>query len=250
MNTELFKAIGLTPGEIKVYFALLKLGEATIGPLSKQAKVTAAKTYVVLEKLKEKGLVTSIIKSGTTYFQLLHPNRIIDFLGEKEASLQQQKAEIKKLIPSLVAQQKQEATQYATVYETVNGMRTLYDGVVVYLQKKKEDFIGFTLGEDYQSKEANLFFKQYDVKRREAGVKIRLIGTEYQRRFYEKEHAKDTHIEIRFIDRAVPHGVIIWGDNVAILLWHDIPTAFVIHSKQNADSYRKFFNDLWKIAKK
>ena len=234
----------------KVYLAILGLGESTIGPITQKAGVTASKTYSILEKLKKKGLVTSIIKQGTIYFQVLNPNRILDYLDEKAKKITEEKAEIKKLLPQLISKQKPVERQYATVYETFGGIKTLYDEMLEYEKKSGEDFICFTLGEEYQNDEANLFFMQYDRKRKEAGIKTRIIGLEEQRSFYKKTFGANPNITFRFVKQAIPTGVLIFGDNVATLLWKEVPTAFVIHSKQNADVYKKFYESLWKIAKR
>ena len=89
-----------------------------------------------------------------------------------------------------------------------------------------------------------------DAKRRDLGIRTKLIGLENQRTFLQQEYGNNPNIEIRYLKHAVPTGVIIYDDKVATLLWHDIPTAFVINSRQNADMYRKFFYDMWKIAKR
>ena len=248
MDIKVLRDLGFTEGEIKVYLALIEFGESTIGPISKKANITSAKTYPILEKLIQKGLITYVIKSGTKYFQVLNPNRILNFLDEKEKNLKEQRKEIKELIPKLEFQKKQE--QYATVYESFNGIKTLYNEILEYLSKNKENFIGFTLGEGYEKQEVNIFFKNYDRKRKELGIKTLLIGPLEQKEFIDKNYKKDNNIEIRYVKQAVPTGVIIWGDNVATLLWHDIPSAFVIHSKQNAEVYKKFFWEFWKISKK
>jgi sugar-specific transcriptional regulator TrmB len=244
METKILEDIGFTQGEIKVYFALLELGESTIGPISKKSCVTPAKTYPILEKLKGKGLITSIIKSGTNFFQLLNPNRILNFLDEKEKRIGEQKEEIKKILPQLSTLQKTEAEQFATIYETFNGIKTLYGEILEYLNKNKEDFIGFTLGGEYQGKQANLFFKNYDAKRKSLGIKTKLLGLESQRDYLEKNYHKNKNIEIKYISHSLPTGVIIFDNKVATLLWNEKPIAFVIHSKQNAESYRNFFKDL------
>ncbi len=249
MDTKILEEIGFTAGETKVYFSLIGLGESTIGPLSKKAKVTPAKVYPILDKLKEKGLITHVIKSGTKYFQVLNPNRILNYLEDREKKLHNQKKEIKELIPTLISQQKQEAEQYATVYETFNGIKTLYDEILDFFYKNKEDFIGFTLGEEYKDKLVNIFFKNYDAKRKDLKIKTKLIGLEHQREFLIKEYGKNPNVKIKYLSHAVPTGLIIYGDKVATILWHDTPSAFVVHSKQNADAYRRFFNDMWKIAK-
>ncbi len=249
MDTKILEEIGFTQGQIKVYMALIQLGESTIGPISKKAKVTPAKVYPILEKLKDKGLITHVIKSGTKYFQALNPNRILDYMEDKEKKLHAQKTEIKDLIPTLVSQQESEAIQYATIYESYNGIKTLYDEILDYLHKNNQEFIGFTLGGEYQTKQANLFFKNYDAKRRNLKIKTKLIGLEHQKKFLQKEYGKYPNVKIKYLKHAVPTGLIIWDDKVATLLWHEVPSAFVIHSKPNAEAYRKFFNDMWKIAR-
>lgn len=249
MDTKVLEEIGFTRGEIKVYLALIELGESTIGPISKKSMITPAKVYPILEKLKLKGLITSVIKSGTNYFQAFKPDRILNYLDEKEKRISAQKEEIKEFIPQLIAQQKKEAQQYAAVYESFNGIKTLYKEILECLKEKNEDFIAFTLGNEFQNEQANIFFKNYGAKRRSMGIKTRLIALQHQKKFLKKEYGKDKNIDIRYLKHAIPTGLIIFDDKVATLLWGDIPTAFVIHSKQNANVYRKFFDDMWKIAK-
>lgn len=61
---------------------------------------------------------------------------------------------------------------------------------------------------------------------------------------------KDKNISIKYLLYKLPTGVIIFGNKVATLTWQEIPRAFVIHSKQVAESYKSFFESMWKIAKK
>ena len=218
MDTRILEEIGFTKGEIKVYFALLELGEATIGPISKASGITPAKTYLILEKLKKKGLITHIIKSRTKYFQAFNPNRLLKFLEEKKKRITTEEQEIKKIIPQILAKQKKEAEQSAAVYESFNGIKTLYNEILEYLTKTKQDFIGFTLGDEYKNKQANIFFKNYDAKRKKLCIKTKLIGLETQRTFLQKEYGANPKIEIRFLKHAVPTGVIIFDDKVATLV--------------------------------
>ncbi len=250
MKTEILEKIGFTRGEIKVYLALIELGESSIGPLSKKSGVTPAKVYGIIEKLKGKGLITTVIKSDARHFQAFNPDRLLDFLEDKEKEVIQQKNEIRELIPGLVSKQGKGAEQNAQVYETIGGIRALYDEIIEYLGESKEDFIGFTLGDEYENTKANMFFKNYDAKRRKLGIKIKLLALKSQMDFLKKKYGKDRNIEIRYSKHSLPTGLIIFGDRVATLIWGDVPTAFVIQSKQNADVYRKFFSDVWKSSAK
>lgn len=252
MDTRVLLEIGFSPGEIKVYFALLELGETTIGPLSKKAQVTPAKIYDIIEKLIKKGLVTTIIKSGTKYFQSADPKQIIRLLNEKKNKIDEQKKEFKNLLPQIEIKKKlAEDIQTAQIYQTFEGIRTLYNEILETLKETKEDFVSFTLGgEEYQNKESGYFFQEYDTKRRAAKIKIRLLGHESQRKFLKSITQEDKNIQVKYLQYKMPTGVIIFGDRVATLIWKNIPTAFVIRSKQTAQSYKQFFEDMWNVAKK
>ena len=94
------------------------------------------------------------------------------------------------------------------------------------------------------------FFEHYDLKRKEKGIKTKLIGIESQRKFFKEDYLKKANLEVKYLPYAsVPQGVIIIGDRIATMLWSKNPVAFVIQSKQTAEAYRKFFWDMWKIAK-
>lgn len=251
MNTSILEDIGFSKGEVKVYFALLELGEATIGSIAKKSGVTAAKTYPILDKLAKKGLTTSVIKSDTQHFQAFNPKRILDYMEDKKKKIETEETEIKKLLPSLLAKQTKEAVHSARVYESYNGLKALYEEIIDYLTKSEEDFIAFTLGDEYNDETLVQFFDHYDFKRKRLGIKTKLIGIEYQKKFFDKINLKGKNLEIKYLPYAsVPQGVIIFDDKVATMVWGKNPVAFVVQSKQVAESYKKFFWELWKIAKK
>jgi sugar-specific transcriptional regulator TrmB len=248
ISTALLEDVGFTKGEIRVYFALLELGSSSIGNIARDSGITAAKVYPILDKLIKKGLATYIIKSDTKYFEAATPERIIEYLDEQKNKLEEKRTALKKILPELLLKKKLKERQTATVYETFDGIKTLYNEILGSLQKTKQDFIGFTLGEEYPA-EANIFFKNYDAKRRQLKIKTKLIGMESQRNFLAKNYPKTKYLEIHYIQQTLPSGIIIWRNKVATLIWKEIPTAFVIESKQNAEVYRKFFLELWKTAK-
>ncbi len=250
MKTEILEEIGFSKGEVKVYFALVELGQITIGPLSKKADVTPAKVYPILDKLIRKGLVSEVIKSGTKYFEAASPKRILDYLNEKSKKVEEQKKEIKEIIPMIEEKRKlSRDVSKAEVYQGFEGIRTLYNEILDVLTQKKEDFISFVLGEEeYKHEESKYFFQEYDTKRRNLGIKLRLISYIGQKKFLKEITDHDKNITVRYLPFRVPTGVIVYRNKVATLIWGEIPTAFVIQSKEAAKAYREFFEDMWKIA--
>lgn len=251
MNTELLENIGFTKGEAKVYFSLIELGESTIGPISKKSNVTVSKTYPILDKLTRKGLVTSVIKSSTSYFQAYNPGRILNYIRSKKKKLEEDEEKIKNVLPMLIQKQKFEARNSAVVYESYDGLKSLFDEMIEILKKNREDFIAFTLGEEYENPTLSNFLKRYDLIRKHFGIKTKLIGVDWQREYFNHKHMKKIGMEIRYLSYAsVPQGIILVGDLVATIVPDEQITAFVLKSKKTATAYKKFFWDLWKIAKK
>src|SRR3990167_5886389 len=84
MNLEQLRSIGLTKGEIKVYQALLELGECTKTALAKQSKVTPSNIYDITNRLLEKGIISKITKNGVAHFSPAHPRHLLSFLERKD----------------------------------------------------------------------------------------------------------------------------------------------------------------------
>jgi sugar-specific transcriptional regulator TrmB len=62
MELQDLKKIGLTHGEIKIYEALLDLGECTRTILAKKSGISPSKIYDVANRLIEKGIISSVKK--------------------------------------------------------------------------------------------------------------------------------------------------------------------------------------------
>jgi len=60
MNTKILEDIGLTPGEIKVYLTLLEEGASSAGKILEQAQIQNSVFHFNINRLMEKGLVSSI----------------------------------------------------------------------------------------------------------------------------------------------------------------------------------------------
>ena len=105
MDMKPLERIGLTKSEIAVYLALLKLGQTTAGPIVDEARVTRSKIYDILERLKNKGLVSYITKQSTKYFSAADPHTILHYLDEKESEIKEEKSSVLKILPQLLLEQ-------------------------------------------------------------------------------------------------------------------------------------------------
>lgn len=244
---ELLTKLGFTKGESKVYTTLLEFEELTIGPLARNAKVTPSKVYIIIEKLTEKGLVSTILKDGTKTFRALDPNSLLNLLEERRDEIETQKNQVKELIPKILKKRKIKTQEFAKTYEGYEGLKSLYEEAIRTLEKLNEDFTGFTLSDEYQYEQAREFFKIYDRKRSKAGINLRLIAEISQKKYLDEFQGEG--ITYHFTKQSLPLGTIIFGDTVATVIWGKTPKAFAIHSKEHAKKYKQFFEDLWDKSK-
>ena len=248
MDNKALEDIGLTQGEVRVYIALLELGETTTGAIIKKSKITGSKVYEILEKLIEKGLVSYVIKEKTKYFQASSPKRLLDYLGKKERELFQDKKEIERLIPLLESKQKsKEKIQSSQIFEGYEGVRTVFNLILESL-KSGEEYYAFSIGDELENEKVRLFFQNYHRKRISRKIKVRIIAN--SRRPFFRKLSKLKDLQIRYYDNPVPLGVFIFEDYVATLTFKEKPIAFLIRSQQIADSYKDFFINLWEKSKR
>ena len=72
--------------------------------------------------------------------------------------------------------------------------------------------------------------------------------------FLKSEQAKflnsNAFMETRFLDFPIPSNIDISEEKVLLISWDEDPTAILISSRSVAQDYRKYFEEIWKIAKK
>ena len=248
-NKEVLKELGLTEGEIKVYFSLFELGEITVGPISKKSKVTHAKVYPILEKLIKKGLVTHIIKDGRKNFSAAHPDSLLEFVEKKVRQLEQEKDKIKEIIPSLLAKQKEvEQVQYSRVFEGFKGLRSLF--YELFNNKNKEKIWVFGLNDLMDDPSFISFFRFYHDLRIKNKIKLKLILNKNKKEVWKKNLQSSNMYtkgdQIKFVNIIFPTGVFMYKDHVIHIVADNKITAFDIKSKQNSERYKEFFNSIWR----
>ncbi len=248
MDLEVLTRLGLTNSELKVYFALLELESSTVGPIIENAKVPDSKIYSILEKLKEKGLVSFVIRNNVKHFQASDPRNLIDILNERESEIEKQRKELEeKIIPYIEQRRKlTEEKQEATVYESFDGLKAAFN-LILNTLNKGEEYQVFMLGETLKEKRVIRFFLSYHKKRIEKGIEVRLISQKPFKSVITKSH-KYKGMKMRFTKRKLPIGTFIFKNHIMTVVWGEKPTAFVIKSKKNYEHYKEFFEEVWENA--
>jgi len=250
MNIDVFSQIGLNNTELKVYFALLKLDKSTVGPIIKLSKIPDSKIYFILDCLKDKGLVSYVIKNKVKHYQANDPKNLLNLIKDKEDNLKNIKQElIEKIIPDIENKRKQEEdVQEAIVYESIEGVKSAFSYMLDVL-KKGEVYDVFVFDSDLLAEKNTInFFHQHHKKRILKGIKVRLMCPKSIKDIFEKSYAYSFQKlkQFKYVDQKLPLGAYIFNGHVMTVVWGEVPTAFVIKSKKNYQYYKNFFEDVWK----
>lgn len=246
---DALQRIGLTDGEIKVYLALLETGSSSITNIIKKSGISGSKTYEVLDRLAKKGLITFVTRNNIKYFEAYSPDRILDYLEEKEHAIEEEKIAIKKILPELILKQHHTATSEAKIFTGWEGLKTANEDIIKTL---KRGDVWLSMGLTHQPQSWEIYFTKRQLVRSQKGIILKhLLNENYESLYQSRKRLP--HTEFRFLhkDFEMPTSTEIYADKVVIMiLVEQSPFAIMIESKEVADSFRKYFYALWKTAKK
>lgn len=250
MNPEILERIGLTPGEAKIYLALLDLGQTTTGPIVDKSGVSTSKTYKILKRLEKKGLVGHIIKRSIVHWSPSNPKRIMELFEEKEKEISRKKRELEKILPELLKKvEKLRSRQEAEAYMGLKGMASVFNDETNYLKEHLTE-INHVLGvtKDYP-KQTYDFFRRLENKRDNLTIRRKfLFGKDAKGTMPFVE--KSRFCEVRYLPYSSIVSINIYGDVSFISIFSEEPIFFVIKSKEIAKNFKEYFNILWKQSKK
>ena len=246
MDERVFEKLGLTKGEIKVYLALNKLGESTIGPIGRESKVSKSKMYDILDKLIEKGLVGYISKEGTKYFVANDPHMILEYVNSKEKELQTTKQQVESFLPSLMLQRDTSMKHpKAEIYAGWTGIKAVRDELIK-TYKPKGMFL--TMG---CPKAANdileAYFLEFHKRRLKNKIGMKIIYNS-DARVYGIIRTKMKNTEVRYLPKKFPspHWIDIFPEAVLFVMVLQNPLAFVVRDAELASGFRSYFEVMWK----
>ncbi len=237
--------IGLTKSEIKVYLALLESGSSSTGPIVERSRIASSKIYEIVEKLIHKGLASFVIKRGIKYFEAASPDRIMDYMKEKEERIVKQREQLKKIIPELKL--KQSLSKYqsqAKIFKGIEGIRTAYEDILTTLKPGEEYYISGAM----QPQEPYFtFIRNFQVRRAEKRIKVKILYSS-SIEAWAKNISKLPLTTIKFAPQELLASsfIIIYSNRIMIIFGseHDL-TLFRIESQEVADSFKSQFEFIW-----
>jgi len=241
-NQQLIKTltnIGLSEKEAKIFLACTKEGTSPVSQIAKTADINRVTTYDILEKLKQKGLVSYYTKKKIKYFTSIAPETLLEEFESRTQNL-------RSTLPKLKALQGEINHPRVRYFEGLDGIKAIYSDTLT----SQTEILNFsnsaeirkawpTYDQDYVAKRAKkkIFLKGIAPKDSE-GETVKQEDEKYQR-------------EMRLISTEqfdFTNEINIYDDKVAIISFKEELIGMIIESHEIAHSQRTIFQMCWEFA--
>ncbi len=235
MDISVLEKAGLKTNEAKIYIALLENGLSLVSDIYKKISIHRRNIYDALERLQDKGLVTVSIKNGKKHFEAVNPDKLLDYLQEKEEGIRQ-------ILPNLKSRYDAvKSSEEGQMFKGIEGMKTIMQdmlnvGETIYVVGGKGKWV---------VDEMRFYFPRFDKERVKKKIRTKQIfDYEMKKR---KELPSIKYGEYRFFPKkySSPTHIWIYRDRVVTAFWGDTQFAFMIKSDKVSEGYKKFFNFIW-----
>lgn len=235
------QGIGLSEKESKVYLELLTLKEALPSQISRKAGVKRPTTYLILEQLTKKGLVSQVKKGRYVYFQPVNPHSLLEDQYSRYNNLE-------KALPELLSLHKQFAVQpQVSFFQGKEGIIRIMEDTL----KSSTELLCWadvtlatrTLLKDY--------YPTYITKKVKRKLWLRGIFSYDKASLDVKRRGEKELREVYLIpkeDFPFKNEINIYDDKVAIVS-HADQMGVIIQNANIADTQRSIFNFAFKYAK-
>ena len=232
---RIFRSLGLTENESKVYITLLDLGTAQAGQVTEHSGIHRRNVYDAIARLMEKGLVSFVTVNNKKMFSPVNPRRFLEIIDEKKFELDNVKSDFSRIMPELELRTKMQPKHDVRFFKGVEGLKTVFEDII----RTGKNYVGYGPGQQIE-RVLKHFFRHYVNSRVKSKIRLRLIYDEASRGIVKINPLS----EIRFMpNQYSSHAALrIYGDKVALLLLSDEePIGIVIKNNEIAEGYRKYF---------
>ncbi|MEI7512544.1 MAG: helix-turn-helix domain-containing protein [Candidatus Uhrbacteria bacterium] len=236
-------SLGLAEKEAKVYLALIPLGTVGSSKLIEASELHGQFVYQALESLEARGLVGHVVERGRKKFFSRSPSALVQ-VAEKQVLAAQAVAKSLERAALIPANQ---------TFEVVRGTESFVAHEFSLLRDAPEACELLVIGGagDQFLKEMGEKLGSYEVERRKKKIRVRYVGSQDQVEALRKDKSNRGSFSYRVLPSAFT-GLVntnIWPEVVNLNAFAEPVTSFVLHSPTVAESYRGFFEALWKMGK-
>lgn len=232
------KELGLTDNEIKVYLSLLSNGILNPTKLAEKTGLHRSYIYDTLERLIEKGIINTVLVDNKKHYQPIDPKSLRETFELKLKNFDSILPQLSSFFKSSKSETNVQLHRGKRVY------KTLIKDVLANI--KKNDII-YILGADETKLEAiePIYLEQYLNTIKSKKIKEKIIIAKGNKKF-PRSNLEYKDIDPKNLDETT---VVIYQSKVNIFIWGEPYYLITIESEKVANTYKKQFELIWKIAK-
>ena len=239
---------GLSEKEATAYIGLLELGTSTVSEVTKKTKINRSTSYVLLESLSKKGLVSISERRASRFYTAVPPERFI-YMSEERIK---EAAGLLTLAKSLLPELKSLYTGVGTkpqirFYEGEEGIKSLYEDTLT----SAETIRAYASIDDMHTVLPG-YFPDYYHRRAGKGIHIRAILPETpearDRLKHNVEEAREAYLVPKEKFGFTPE-INIYGHKIVFMSLRE-RFGLMIESEELADAFKRIFDLSWEEAKR
>jgi sugar-specific transcriptional regulator TrmB len=236
MFDKYLRDIGLSDKEAAVYIALLSFDKALVSDISEKAKIKRPTTYVILDSLAKKGLVSEANIGKKTYYLAEPPEKLALFVERQIHLLEENKKSLDIIVPQLKGIQREQGEKPAVQFfdgkegvlsSNYNTFAEKIDNEPVYIVYSKD-----AVGDVFSEKEAG----EMRERRISMGIKSKAV---YNSKTGEKP-SDETGDRLKIDENKYPitSDITVYGDQVKIAVFGKRISGISIKSREFADTLK------------
>ncbi len=239
--------LGLTEKEALVYLASLELGPAPVQNIARKAEVNRATTYVMIELLTLKGLMSSFDKGKKTMYTAEKPERLHRIVHHERAAVDEKETTIKKILPDLEAVLAASGERpKVSFYEGEDGLEAMRETMFESRLEGVEDFVSY---DDLRQHLTDESWAKHGERLAKKKIQGRTIYT--AEKVATISELTQAHWKFRRIpkEKFPMHGELtVYGNKIAMVALKGKLIGVIIESKEMALMLRSMFDLAWKQA--
>lgn len=250
-NYQELKKLGLSDKEAKIYYTSLSRGPETAPNLAKLAEVVRPTTYVIIETLVKKGLMSSFEKGKKTFFVAESPEHLLTLIRLQRKEFEERERELTKILPELSAMANIKGEKpKVRVFEGKEGLKTVIETIL----KSKTKLIYSFIPVDqmlalFPAKEHGELMASPRVQKK---IRAKLIYTSKNGHVYKEKDPQNLREAIYIDEKKFPFkcGVDIYDNKIAFYDYRGNIMGVLIENDHMADTMRTIFDMIWQAESK
>lgn len=236
---DLLKKSGLSDKEAGVYETLLSLGSSRVSAIAKKAHINRSTTYVILDSLAARGLVSMAEKRGARMFSAMSP-RLIEELEKKAKQFSELARAVKKSVPKIKSAVVAETSKpKVQLFNGSEGVKTVYEDALSSL----ETIRSYAFSKSKDEAVSNETQNYYDhLAKKNIKVKMLFPNTSEARELVPNMKGNGGPLYNIFPEISI-------YNNKIVFMSAEEKSGLVIESQELADALKKAFDLSWQEAR-